>query len=401
MTSGTVGGKPNAASGAGRPSGAGPEALPVELLDGYLALLEDAATAGRRPHREELATVEQVGRRAAEAGLSAGSVVEMYLSATWRLWRDLPAVARSRDSDAVRRSAEAVLRVVADAVARLAEGYNEARRQMVRREEALRRELVDDLLRGDADVGSLVERAEPFGLDFTRSHHVVLAAPERRPRDVDAASSALERVVFDRLGDRDVLVSVTGGTLVVIAPDTTASGGRAGTGLGTLVYRTVEKHPHGGPWQVAVGRAYPGSYGIARSYEEAREALTMAARLHLNLPVIHADDMLIYRVLVRDQPAMADLVRAVLGPLRSARGGAEPLLATLETYFATGAVATETARRLYLSVRAVTYRLERVAALTGFDPADPAHRFTLHAAVLGARLLGWPEHALDDETERG
>jgi hypothetical protein len=25
---------------------------------------------------------------------------------------------------------------------------------------------------------------------------------------------------------------------------------------------------------------------------------------------------------------------------------------------------------------------------------DPAHRFTLHAAVLGAKLLGWPERAL-------
>jgi hypothetical protein len=29
-----------------------------------------------------------------------------------------------------------------------------------------------------------------------------------------------------------------------------------------------------------------------------------------------------------------------------------------------------------------------------FDPVDPAHRFTLQAAVLGARLLGWPERPL-------
>jgi DNA-binding PucR family transcriptional regulator len=44
-------------------------------------------------------------------------------------------------------------------------------------------------------------------------------------------------------------------------------------------------------------------------------------------------------------------------------------------------------------VRAVTYRLDRVRELTGFDPADPADRFSLHAAVLGARLIGWPESA--------
>ncbi len=49
------------------------------------------------------------------------------------------------------------------------------------------------------------------------------------------------------------------------------------------------------------------------------------------------------------------------------------------------------ARRLHLSVRAVTYRLARVAALLGGDPTDPAERFDLHAAVLGgASRSGWP-----------
>ena len=67
---------------------------------------------------------------------------------------------------------------------------------------------------------------------------------------------------------------------------------------------------------------------------------------------------------------------------------------TLAAYFDCGCVATTAATRLHLSVRAVTYRLERVRSLTGFDPLDPAHRFTLHAAVLGAKLLGWPEHDL-------
>ena len=43
-----------------------------------------------------------------------------------------------------------------------------------------------------------------------------------------------------------------------------------------------------------------------------------------------------------------DLVHSVLGQLVHARGGAEPLLATLDAYFAAGAVATEAARRLTL-----------------------------------------------------
>ena len=156
----------------------------------------------------------------------------------------------------------------------------------------------------------------------------------------------------------------------------------------------LNRLPRGRPWRVAVGRPYPGLYGIARSYEEAREALTMASRLRVDTPVLSAHDLLIYRVLLRDQPAIVDLVHAVLGPLVLSRGGAEPLLATLEAYFDSGAVATESAKQLRVAVRTVTYRLDRIRALTGYNPADPAHRFTLQAAVLAAKVLNWPQEPL-------
>jgi DNA-binding PucR family transcriptional regulator len=120
----------------------------------------------------------------------------------------------------------------------------------------------------------------------------------------------------------------------------------------------------------------------------------MATRMRLEGPVVETRDLLIYRVLARDQPALVDLVVSVLNPLARARGGAGPLVETLATYFDCGCVATVAAAELHLSVRAVTYRLDRVKTLSGFDPADPAHRFTLQAAVLGARLLGWPDSPL-------
>ncbi|MFI7602219.1 PucR family transcriptional regulator [Actinoplanes sp. NPDC049681] len=380
------------ASGASRDAGG----VPVELLGDYLPLLADAAITGRRPRRAELDAVETLGRRAAEQGVSAGRAVQLYLSAARRLWQDLPDVVRSRDREAVRAAATAVLHVIDDAVATLADGYAMARRDLVRREETLRRELVDDLLRGDSDPGALVDRAEPFGLDLTRSHQVALAAPGRRLPDSEAAITALEAVIFDRMGDRDVLVATKDGLLVVLAPAEpaaaagTPTGRAAGTELGRLMHDELRRLPRGRPWRVAVGQPHSGLYGIARSYEEAREALTMATRLRLDTPVVNARDLLIYRVLLRDQPAMVELVQAVLTPLEQARGGPEPLLSTLQAYFDTGAVATETAKRIHVSVRTVTYRLQRINVLTGFNPADPGHRFTLQAAVLGARALDWP-----------
>jgi sugar diacid utilization regulator len=369
---------------------------PVELLGEYLTFLADAAVSGRRPQKRELQAVRELGRRAAEQGVGAGQAVDLYLSAAWRLWRELPMVVRTRDRHKVRAAADAVLRVIDDAVEVLVEGHQAARRQMVRQEEALRREFIDDLLRGDADVSRMVERAEPFGLDLGRTHQVALAAPVGSGALLDRAAVVVERVIVDQFGDREVLVATKDGRLVVLVPgDPPATSSRGGTpDVEAVVQAELRRLGKRSQWRVAAGRPHVGAYGIARSYEEAREALTLAERLHLDADALHGRDLLVYRVIGRDQAAIVDLVHSVLTPLTRARGGADPLLHTLQAYFAAGEVATETARRLHLSVRAVTYRLAKVKALTGLDTADPSQRFALQVAVLGARLLDWPAQDL-------
>jgi GGDEF-like domain len=166
---------------------------------------------------------------------------------------------------------------------------------------------------------------------------VALAAPGDGIAKIDRAAVVLERAVVDRFGDRDVLVATKDGRLVVLVP-----GGRPELRPGVpakdvarVMQAKLNRHAKGARWQVAAGRPYPGTYGIARSYEEAREALMLAQRLHLDTDAVHASDLLVYRVLVRDQAAIADLVHAVLDPFTQACGGAKPLLQTLRTYFAT------------------------------------------------------------------
>lgn len=370
--------------------------MPVEFLHGYLTMLAEAAVNGRRPQRSELDDLRMLGRKAAEEGIGPGQVVGLFLSAAWRMWSELPREVRARDRDAVSAAAEAVLRVVGDAVAVLVESYQAERRHMIRREEAMRREVIDDLLRGDSDVARVVERAEPFGLDLGRPHAVLLAAPATPLADSGTVTALLEREVVDRVGDRDVLVASKDGHIVILVPGGAPSDReRSGAAdVGSFVHIALRRVPKGDPWRVAAGRPHAGAYGIARSYEEAREALELAERLRLRTTVVNARDLLVYRVLARDQVAIVDLVQEVLGPLTQARGGAEPLLSTLQTYFETGGIATETARRLHMSVRTVTYRLAKIAALTGHDPSDPANRLGLHMAVVGARLLPWPERDL-------
>lgn len=198
--------------------------------------------------------------------------------------------------------------------------------------------------------------------------------------------------MLDNIGDRNVLIATKEGHIVVVAPaDDRGSSARSQAGdVAGFVHGRLRSLRGGGPWRVAAGRAYPGAYGIARSYEEAREALALSDRLGSAAPIVRSRELLVYRVLARDHAAIADLADTVLTPLGRARGGAEPLLETLEAYLAAGEVATEAARRLHLSVRAVTYRLGRIRELTGYDPAVPLDRLTLYNAVLGARLIGWP-----------
>ncbi|MEU9338045.1 helix-turn-helix domain-containing protein [Streptomyces sp. NPDC048290] len=342
-----------------------------DYLSGYAEMLRDAGATGRRLTRAELESRRAQGERAAEAGLGLRVLVRGHLAATRALWPTLPV-----------SGSEQVLAAVEQAMDAFAEGHERSQKLAVRREEAARREFIDDLLYGRSGVGRIVERAERFGLLLSHAHAVAVAQPATPVDDTHPATRQVERVLFTRFGERRILLATKDGRLICIVP------GDQGE---ILTFFAKQAHAATGGGQVAVGRAHPGTGGVAHSYEEALNALDLADRLQLDEPVLRAADLLVYPVLTRDRQAMADLVRNTLGPLREARGGAQPLVATLTAYFDAGCVAAEAARRLSLSVRALTYRLDRIHQLTGTNPADPVHRYTLQTAVIGARLLGWPE----------
>lgn len=447
--------------------------LHAGLLGDYLDVLASAADSGRRLTRAELQAFRDLGQAAAESGASLRALVDLYLSATWRVWPSLPAVreadrtareltrassepvAPGQLADALRSAGEsvgavsrtraaasAVLRASDDAVAAVCEGYEAARTARARSEEALRRELVDDLLTGTSEVGQLLERAGAFGLRLEAPHIVLVVAGNRRFLDGRALTRAAETILREH-SLTDPLVATRDGLLVCVVPEQgdlargpeppardVAPAGRSAAGPDAARARAGANRPPGrrradestatgagfsplpafAPaqeataamsaltrrlrtepgllWRVGVSRARSGVAGVRIGFEEARGAADLAGRLGLEGAVVHTDDLLIYKVLLRDREALAELVEAVLSPLQAARGGAGPLLETLDAYFTTGGVALAAARRLHLSVRALTYRLDRIRALTRHDPTSPTDRYVLQTAVLGARLIG-------------
>lgn len=379
----------------------------VDLLGEFLTSLAGAVAAGRQLPRRELHRCRANGQRAARAGVPLPALLDLYLSAGWRLWRHLPLVQAATDPAAVATAGEVMLRAVDDAVAALAQGYQLARRGVIREQESARREFVDDLLAGGADVAGLLERAAGFGLDLTGPHAVAVVRADKPFTDGTPLMGVIERAVqrdTESSARAQALVASKDTRLVVVfgAPNDDAVDGlvaalsgvlgpaassRASTSGATVDLR---RRADVGAWQAGIGRARPGPAGVLSSYQEARTALELAARLALSTPVLHAADMLVYQVLLRDHAAISDLVAVVLAPLTHARGGAGPLLDTLAAYFDAGGNAARAARTLHLSVRALTYRLDRIHQLTGHDPTATTSRFTLHAAVLGAKLLDWP-----------
>ncbi|MEU3145721.1 MULTISPECIES: CdaR family transcriptional regulator [unclassified Streptomyces] len=348
--------------------------IPGEYLEGYAQILEEVAATGRRLSRDELSSRRALGERAAEAGFGLRALVRTHLIATREVWP------RGQDD-----SAEEALSAVQQAVDAFAEGYERAQRLAVRQEEAARREFIDDLLYGRSDLGRLAERAERFGLRLSHEHAVAVARGPVAYDEGDAVPRRVEQALNSRFGNRSILLTTKDGRLLCVAP---------GHQDEVLTHFAKQAHAATDGGQVAVGRPQSGAGGVVQSYEEALSTLEIAERLGLDDPVLHAAELLVYPVLARDRQAMSDLVHSTLGPLTSARGGAEPLLETLTVYFDSGCVAAETARRLALSVRALTYRLERIHKLTGANPADPAHRYMLQTAVIGARLLDWPAEQL-------
>ncbi len=371
----------------------------ADLLGQYLPVLLAAVTAGNGVTRSNLASFRDAGRTAAARGIALRPLLDLFLSATWRLWPHLPAVSDPADDPpAVVRAGELMLRGADDVVGALAEGYQLARRQLVATQAAERREFVDDLLLGGSqELAGLVERAASFGLTLAGPHAAVVVQAERPFADSSAVTALLERSVLGRKGDADALVTTKEGSLVVLfaAPDRAAVeqvvNGLTGSlpaadAAGVQLRRTAQV----GAWRIGVGLAHQGPAGLRLSYDQAREALRLGARTDGSGRVFDAADFLVQRVLLRDETAMRELIDALLTPLTRARGGAEPLLRTLEAYFAAGGNASLGARSLHLSVRAFTYRLAKIGRLTGRDPVDPAQRFELQTAVTGARWLNWP-----------
>jgi hypothetical protein len=376
------------AAGAAADSG-----VPEDLLGEFLVEATESIIAGRRLSERRVRRYERHGERAAALGIGLSALIDLYLSAAWRLWRELPALTARPPGNA--RPAQlldagvGVLRTSDDVVAAIASGYQRAHASQLAHSAATRREFIDDLLTHHGAAGDLSVRAEAFGLHLAAGHRVAVARdPDGRIDDSKVIVGYAIEACRTIPGSPPSLVTSKDGNLIVIVEAAEADSRAAVSAVVAALRKSTPS------LQVGVGRSRTGEAGPMRSFREAVDCLLLGERLGLNGDAAVADDLIAYLALARDPDLLVELVTSVLTPLTALRGGAAEAIDTLQAYLDNHSSATATARALHLSVRGLTYRMQRIQGVLSRDLNDSQQRLTVELALLAARLLDWPAREL-------
>lgn len=117
--------------------------------------------------------------------------------------------------------------------------------------------------------------------------------------------------------------------------------------------------------QIGLGRYHPGLTGLAESYADAQAALSLGRRFEKNNRIHCLGELgVVAFVGIRDEQTKLELADHLLSPLND-----EPeLIETLDHFFAEDCSLSVTAARLFIHRNTLSYRLDKIASLTGLDP---------------------------------
>jgi sugar diacid utilization regulator len=294
-------------------------------------------------------------------------------------------------------AARLVLRVAADAAARLADEEKKARELPIRS----RSELLAELLISESALNEdLLERARQLGVPLAGWHVAVRIEADNLTDVTPDETGRFE--LLESLGQLALsAAAAAGGTwylsriaraIVLIWMTTSDPGPQAGTRAGRSASRALEtiaaRFPALRP-RAGVSTPHEGPLGLRAAAAEARGAI-IAARAAGKPPGVTAYDATgVQRMLMEwyaSDTARAS-VRLQLAPLeRLSPTRRETAIRTLAAFLDEQGSIARTAQRLHLHRNAVTYRMRRITSLLGVDLDDPDQRLALQLACR-ARLL--------------
>lgn len=267
-------------------------------------------------------------------------------------------------------------------------------------ERRLRGDLVEEVLAGGLEAEEaerIARQAERLGHRLPQKAWVVVLEPDDDKTETalgargqqDRLDVALGSLVRSRLPG--ALTLVRSASAVFLVPDDAAPDLAAVEKLAEQILAAAGPVVKPGSASVGIGNIANGHSELARSHLEARQALRLTRRAGGKGRVASYRSLGAFRLLleVQSPEALRRFVDELLGPLLSyAQSRDTPLLETLEALSAARWVRRAASRQLGIHINSMSYRIERIEALTGLQLDDPETRVAISIALRARAMLG-------------
>jgi carbohydrate diacid regulator len=258
----------------------------------------------------------------------------------------------------------------------------------------LKNQLIHSLLRGHVSSVSL-NHVRQLGIDLNQPRAVILIdaadyilASKAEQQDSTAIKQRIQAVItsivsFFHLPSDTICADLGDGKVCVLKASNTknldpwANSTEAAEELGaswanlSALKRAADallsrlRSDTGTSINIGIGRYHPGFQGLARSYEDARVALSLGSRFQgCNRVHCLSELGMAAFIGIADEDTKVDLAKYLLSPLDEET----ELLATLETFFSENCCPSSTAKQLSIHRNTLSYRLDKIASLTGLEP---------------------------------
>ena len=267
-------------------------------------------------------------------------------------------------------------------------------------ERRLRGDLVEEVLAGGLEPDEaerIARQAERLGHRVPHRAWVLVLEPDDDaseaalavPGRQDSLDAALNGLIRSRMPG--ALTLVRSASAVFVVPDDATPDLAAAEKLAGQILDAAAPVMKPGSASVGVGNLATSVAELARSHVEARQALRLTRRAGGRGRVSSYRSLGAFRLLleVQSPEALRRFVEELLGPLlQYAQSRDTPLLETLEALSAARWVRRAAARQLGIHINSMSYRVERIQALTGVSLDDPETRVAISIALRARAMLG-------------
>lgn len=245
-------------------------------------------------------------------------------------------------------------------------------------EDRMRATFVDELLASEvADEQAWIQRGASLNYDLTRPHVAWVIDARNIPNWPAPLLRYLESLnVHAPYSRREE-------GLLLFWPIDNAKSGRELKAVAADFFNHVTQRNPQASLVIGIGRPAPGPADWIHSRQQARESWRLGKEWK-GAPVTYFGDLGLYQLLTAlgSNPEAARFFRKTLGRLISHDDNKNAeLVETLEAFFACHGNLSQTANRLHIHRNTLTYRLERIAAITQLDLDDADARFSLQLAL--------------------